>query len=121
MKTKIEKIGGKKVVTVFYKQQSFKLEYCGYTHKELKWYKSMFDKMIEAFKNDLLGQKSETSESNAILPDVMERSIQFMLWSKRKYSHNVGCRLYTTTFDLEHGEGISYDDAYRLFDTENAP
>ena len=56
MKTKIEKIGGKKVIIVFYKSQYFTLNYTGTTQKELDWYKSMFEKMINSFKIDILDE-----------------------------------------------------------------
>ena len=58
MKTSIEKIGGKNKIVVSYRNQSFAIDYEG-NFMELKWYKSMFDKMIKRFKSDLLKNKSD--------------------------------------------------------------
>jgi len=58
MKTSIEKIGGNNKIVVSYKNQSFAIDYEG-NFMELKWYKSMFDKMIKRFKSDLLKNKSD--------------------------------------------------------------
>jgi len=57
MKTNIEKIGGKNKIVVSYKNQSFAIDYEG-NFMELKWYKSMFDKMIKRFKSDILENKT---------------------------------------------------------------
>ncbi|GAF93349.1 unnamed protein product [marine sediment metagenome] len=67
METKIEKIGGKNKLTVYYKGQVFIVQCAS---EDVSYFKNNVDVMIKRFKDDLLGQKVETSESNAILPDV---------------------------------------------------
>lgn len=67
METKIEKIGGKNKLTVQYKGQVFIVQ-CD--SEDVNYFKNNIDVMIKRFKDDLLGQKDKTSESNAILPDV---------------------------------------------------
>jgi len=57
METTIKKIGGKNKIVVSYKDQSFAIDYEG-TNEELRWYKSMFDKMIKRFKSDILENKT---------------------------------------------------------------
>lgn len=55
MKTTIEKINGKNKIVVKHKSQSFILDFEG-NKKELKFFKSMFDKMIMTYRNDLLDE-----------------------------------------------------------------
>ena len=53
MKTKIEKIGGKKKVVVTYKNQAFILQCAS---EDVNYFKNNFDVMINRFKTDMLDE-----------------------------------------------------------------
>jgi hypothetical protein len=88
MKTKIETIGGKKVITIYYKSQYFRLNYAGTTQKELEWYKSMFEKMVDSFKTDILDSYNEFLMNNGycdtdIISEEPTALDQFLILNKK--------------------------------------
>jgi len=75
MKTKIEKINGKNNLTVEYKGQVFIVK-CA--PQDCEYFKNNVDIMIKRFKDDLIGQKDNTSEQlehDALLVTVKTQDV----------------------------------------------